>query len=61
MKNLVIALVCYAILLTVYIIDNSIIRNEYWFAGIIALFIVGGYNLGISFSKLLNYINKKKE
>lgn len=58
MKNLVIALICYAILLSIYIIDYSLIGNWYWFASIITLFIIGGYNLGIGFSKLFYIKNK---
>ena len=53
-ENLLIALVCYVIIIYHYIYNFSIISNPYMFFLLMTLFVVGGFNLGLGVGKLQN-------
>ena len=57
MKNLFIALLCFGIIIIIYVFDKTLIKDPFGFLFIILLFGVGGYNFGVGFGEFEN--NKK--
>jgi len=55
-NNLIIAIICYSIILFHITISWNIIMHPYMVGLMITTFGVGGYNLGLAISKIVNNI-----